>query len=109
MNLTTVFIVPNAHHIFGSRHRISEFVVPSGIYFGGCWIAFLCFWESFASSGGVRGVYRYVDMSVHRYRVKDSEKWQGAYKSEVRGKGGETNQWPQMASRAKSIYLTPWI
>ncbi len=55
MALTSVFTVPNAHHIFGSRHRFSEFVVPSGIHFGGCWIAFLCFWECFASSGGVRG------------------------------------------------------
>ena len=55
MELTTVFTVPNAHHIFGSRHRFSEFVVPSGIHFGGCWIAFFCFLESFASSGGVRG------------------------------------------------------
>ena len=42
MELTTVFTVPNAHHIFGSRHRFSEFVVPSGIHFGGCWIVF--FW-----------------------------------------------------------------
>ena len=55
MELTTVFTVPNAHHIFGSRHRFSEFVVPSGIHFGGCWIVFFCFLESFASSGGVRG------------------------------------------------------
>ena len=55
MDLTTVFIVPNAHHIFGSRHRFSEFVVPSGIHFGGCWVAFVCFLKSFASSGGVRG------------------------------------------------------
>ena len=55
MDLTTVFTVPNAYHIFGSRNRFSEFVVPSGIHFGGCWIVFLCFWESFASSGGVRG------------------------------------------------------
>ena len=55
MELTTVFTVPNAHHIFGSRHSFSEFVVPSGIHFGGCWIAFFCFLESFASSGGVRG------------------------------------------------------
>ena len=43
MQLTTVFIVPNAHHIFGSRHRFSEFVVPSGIHFGGCWIVFFVF------------------------------------------------------------------
>ena len=49
------FTVPNAHHIFGSRHRFSEFVVPSGIHFGGSWIAFFCFGESFASSGSVRG------------------------------------------------------
>ena len=55
MELTTVFTVPNAHHIFGSRHSFSEFVVPSGIHFGGCWIVFFCFLESFASSGGVRG------------------------------------------------------
>ena len=55
VELTTVFTVPNAHHIFGSRHRFSEFVVPSGIHFGGCWIVFVCFLESFASSGGVRG------------------------------------------------------
>ena len=55
MELTTVFTVSNAHHIFGSRHSFSEFVVPSGIHFGGCWMAFFCFLESFASSGGVRG------------------------------------------------------
>ena len=28
MELTTVFTVPNAHYIFGSRHRFYEFVVP---------------------------------------------------------------------------------
>ena len=55
MELTTVFTVPNAHHILGSRHRFSEFVVPSGIHFGSCWIVFFCFLESFASSGGVCG------------------------------------------------------
>ena len=55
MDSTTVFTVPNAHHIFGSRHSFSEFVVPSGMHFGGCCIAFFCFLESFASSGGVRG------------------------------------------------------
>ena len=62
MELTTVFTVPNAHHIFGSRHSFSEFVVPSGIHFGGCWIAFLCFWESFASSGGVRGCNTFLTL-----------------------------------------------
>ena len=37
MDLTTVFTVPNAHHIFGSRQSFfSEVVVPSGIHFGGC-------------------------------------------------------------------------
>ena len=46
MELTTVFTVPNAHHIFGSRHRFSEFVVPSGIHFGDYWIAFSCLLES---------------------------------------------------------------
>ena len=35
IELTTVFTVPNAHHIFGSRHSFSESVVPSGIHFGG--------------------------------------------------------------------------
>ena len=55
MELTTVFTVPNAHHIFGCRYRFSEFVVPSCIHFGGSWIVFFCFLESFASSGGVRG------------------------------------------------------
>ena len=45
MLLTTVFTVPNAHHIFGSRHSLSEFVVPSGIHFGGCWIVFFVFWS----------------------------------------------------------------
>ena len=55
MELTTVFTVPNAHQIFGSRHSFSEFVVPSGIHFGGCWTVFYCFLDSFASSGGVRG------------------------------------------------------
>ena len=62
MDLTTVFTVPNTLHIFGSRHRFSEFVVPSGIHFGGCWIAFLCFWESFASSGGVRGCNTFLTL-----------------------------------------------
>ena len=37
MHLTTVFTVPNAHHIFGSRNRFSEFVV----HFESHWIAFL--------------------------------------------------------------------
>ena len=45
MELTTVFTVPNAHHIFGSRHSFSEFVVPSGIHFGGCWMVFSVFWS----------------------------------------------------------------
>ena len=45
MELTTVFTVPNAYHIFGSRHRFSEFVVPSGIHFGGCWMLFSVFWS----------------------------------------------------------------
>ena len=60
MELTTVFTVPNAHHIFGSRHSFSEFVVPSGIHFGGCWMAFYCFLESFASSGGVHGCNQFL-------------------------------------------------
>ena len=34
-------IMPNAHHIFGSRHPFYEFVVSSLIHFGGCWIFFL--------------------------------------------------------------------
>ena len=40
MDLTTVFTAPNAHHIFGSRSGFSEFLVPSGIHFGGSWIVF---------------------------------------------------------------------
>ena len=43
MDSTTVFTVPNAHHIFGSRTGFSDFLVPSGVSFGGCWIAFWCF------------------------------------------------------------------
>ena len=62
MELTTVVTVPNAHHICGSRHRFSEFVVPSGIHFGGCWIAFFYFLESFASSGGVRGCNTFLTL-----------------------------------------------
>ena len=69
MELTTVFTVPNAHHIFGSRHSFSEFVVPSGIHFGGCWIVFFCFLESFASSGGVRGCNPFLTPFWVHFRV----------------------------------------
>ena len=55
MDSTTVFTVPNAHHIFGSRTGFSDFLVPSGVSFGGCWIAFGCFWGSFERPGGVHG------------------------------------------------------
>ena len=52
IDLTTVFTVPNAHHVFGSRTGFSDSLVPSGVSFGGCWIVFLCFWEAFSSPGG---------------------------------------------------------
>ena len=91
MELTTVFTVPNAHHIFGSRHSFSEFVVPSGIHFGGCWMAFFCFLESFASSGGVRGCNPFLTpFWVHFLGL---------------GQAGKRDQWDQMASRAKAYIL----
>ena len=93
MDLTTVFSVPKAHNIFGSRHRFSEFVVPSGIHFGGCWIAFFCFLESFASSGGVRGCTTFLTPFCVDFLGS--------------GQAGKTNQLDQMPSRAKSIYLNP--
>jgi len=42
MDLTSVFTVPNTHHIFGSRTGFSYFLVPSEVSFGGCWIGFWC-------------------------------------------------------------------
>ena len=95
MELTTVFTVPNAHHIFGSRHRFSEFLVPSGIHFGGCWIAFFCFFESFASSGGVRGCNPFLTpFWVHFLDFR-----------QTRGKGLSS---PNGLAR-ESLYLNPWI
>ena len=41
MDLTTFFIVPNAHHRFGCRSVFSDFPVPSGLSFGGRW-SFFC-------------------------------------------------------------------
>ena len=45
MDFTTAFTVPNAHHIFGSRHSFSEFVVPSGIHFEAAGWLFTVFWS----------------------------------------------------------------
>jgi len=53
MHLTTVFTVPNAHYVFGSRTWFSDSLVPSGVSFGGCWIVFWWFWAAFSSPGGV--------------------------------------------------------
>jgi hypothetical protein len=95
MELTTVFPVPNAHHIFGSRHRFSEFVVPSGIHFGGCWIAFYCFLESVASSGGVRGCNPFLTpFWVHFLDFRQARE-----KGPLR---------PDGLAR-ESLYLNPWI
>ena len=95
MELTTVFTVPNAHHIFGSRHSFSEFVVPSGIHFGGCWIAFFCFLESFASSGGVRGCNPFLTpFWVHFLGLGQARDFQV---SDPNGLARE------------SLYLNPWI
>ena len=55
MDLTIVFILPNAHHVCGSRTGFSDSLVPSGVSFGGCWIAFWCLWEAFSIPGGVLG------------------------------------------------------
>ena len=95
MELTTVFTVPNAHHIFGSRHSFSEFVVPSGIHFGSCWIAFYCFLESFASSGGVRGCNPFLTpFWVHFLGLGRSRE-----NEPVRADG----------LARESLYLNPWI
>ena len=40
MDLTTDFVVPNAHHVFGSRTGFSHSAAPSGVSFGGSWIFF---------------------------------------------------------------------
>ena len=95
MELTTVFTVPNTHHIFGSRHRFSEFVVPSGIHFEGCWIVFFCFLESFASFGGVRGCNPFlIPFWVH-----------------FRGSGQAREKGPVGADglARESLYLKSWI
>jgi hypothetical protein len=95
MELTTVFTVPNAYHIFGSRHRFSEFLVPSGIHFGGCWMAFFCFLESVASSGGVRGCNPFLTpFWVHFLDFR-----------QTRGNGLSS---PNGLAR-ESLYLNPWI
>ena len=95
MELTTVFTVPNAHHIFGSRHRFSEFVVPSGIHFGGCWMAFFCFLESFASSGGVRGCNPFLTpFWVHFLGL---------------GQARENGTVGADGLARESLYLNPWI
>ena len=95
MDLTTVFIVPNAHHIFGSRHSLSEFVIPSGIHFGGCWIAFFCFLESFASSGGVRGGNPFLT-PFWVYFLDSGQEWE----IEVSNPNGLARE---------SLNLNPWI
>ena len=95
MELTTVFTVPNAHHIFGSRHRFSESAVPSGIHFGGCWIAFFCFLESFASSGGVRSCNPFSTLFwVHFLDFRQ---------------GGETGLSDPNGLARESLNLNPWI
>ena len=95
MELTTVFTVPNAHHIFGSRHSFSEFVVPSGIHFGGCWMAFFCFLESFASSGGVRGCNPFLTPFWVHFLGLGQARENGTVR-------------PDGLAR-ESLYLNPWI
>ena len=95
MELTTVFTVPNAHHIFGSRHSFSEFVVPSGIHFGGCRIVFFCLLESVASSGGVRGCNPFLTPFWVRFLGF----------RQTRGKGPVV---PDGLAR-ESLNLNPWI
>ena len=50
MDLTTVFIVPNAHHVVGSRTGASDSEVPSGVSFGSFWIGFWCFFGDLAAA-----------------------------------------------------------
>ena len=53
MDSTTVFfILPNAHHVFGSRTGFSHSLALSGVSLGGSWIVFWCFGEAFSSPGG---------------------------------------------------------
>ena len=88
MDSTTVFTVPNAHHIFGSRTGFSDFLVPSGVSFGGCWIAFGCFWGSFERPGGVPGFNTFLTpFWVDFWEFRQT---------------GETKLVTKMASRAKA-------
>ena len=40
MYFTTVFTMPNAHHMFESRTGFSDPLGPSAVSLGGCWIVF---------------------------------------------------------------------
>ena len=100
MDLTTVFIVPNAHHVFGSRTGVSDSEVPSGVSFGSSWIGFWCFLGPWRRRHG-------GNLTRERLNLR-SMYWKG-YGKAVCTMGVPGQLMSQMASRAKAQILHPWI
>ena len=98
MDLTTVFSVPNAHHVFGSRTGFSDSEVPSGVSFGGCWIGFWCLLEPWRRRHG-------SNFTRERLNLR-SMYWKG-YGKAVCTMGVPGQLMSQMASRAKARILHP--